>query len=90
MRGPGLDISSLMGGFGMGPPPPMTTARSLLKSRSNRLLLVVTMRPRASLTSRSRRVRCARLPWGVMVPPRNGVGAPWEQEQKRIIFVSHR
>lgn len=25
MQGPGLDLSSLMGGFGMGPPPPMTT-----------------------------------------------------------------
>ena len=24
MQGPGLDLSSLMGGFGMGPPPPMT------------------------------------------------------------------
>ena len=25
MQGPGLDLSSLMGGFGMGPPPPMNT-----------------------------------------------------------------
>lgn len=25
MQGPGLDLSSLMGGFGMGPPPPMTS-----------------------------------------------------------------
>lgn len=25
MQGPGLDLSSLLGGFGMGPPPPMTT-----------------------------------------------------------------